>query len=523
MAHGRTHLVPAWLNLRALIAAAVTCTCLTPTLAQPTQESAPAQVLPADKVPPAQSDKPKKEPSAIEAFEAGDYALAEELLKKQVQARPLDFVPRYNLACCRAMVGDADGTIAYLKEAIERGFTDVYQLKRDATLVKVRGDPRFKAIIQAWDELLIEQRDRNLDRAKAIFDDRKYTDAFDDNLRLAYRSAFNEKAFAQARQEITKIAVFAREEIFEGILDPEKMKHDAWVVVILPTRPDFLRWAVSLYGQEVITGGNSTIGGAYEHDAKRLVSMDLGATLRHEFFHVLHWRDNVRRGQNHPIWIQEGLCSLIEDYDTDASGKIVPAPSWRTNIAQRLEKLRRLMPIEELAVMKPTRFSGSRPLANYATARSVFLYLYQQGKLKEWYTHYVTNHKADPTGIASLEAVFSKPIKDINTHYRAWLRDLPAVPEYIKEGAASLGLEVESGNGEGPVVSLVDRAARNMPERATAIVKGDVITSIDGKPVRDIAELVRVLSGYKVGDVVEVEYRRVRRFGSTKVTLVEKR
>jgi len=471
---------------------------------------------------PAASPAPEPTPTtqdAIEAFKAGDYTRAEELLKRQSGARPDDFVPLYNLACCRAMQNDAEGAVKYLAEAIEKGFCDGYQLRHDDTLAPVRKSPKFQAILNAWPELLAARRDANVAKANLLFKDPKYTNATDDVLRLAYRSAFNEKAFKEAREQLTRVARFADKNLFVDILAPDQAKEDAWVVVVLPLRTDFLRWIVSIYGPDVI-GGNSTIGGAYEHDAKRLVSMDLGATLRHEFFHVLHWRDNTRRGQSHPIWIQEGLCSLIEDYDLDAAGNVQPSTSWRTNIAKRLENLRKLMPIETLAAMTPLKFTGQRPLANYAQARAVFLYLWQEGKLKEWYAHYVANHHKDTTGIKSFEAVLGKPIKEINLDYRRWLRDLPTVPESIPEGAASLGVEVDSGAGEGPVVTSVNRTARNFSDPKTALSRSDIITGIDGKATRDIAELVRVLSAYKVGDEVEVEYRRVKKFATTKVKLV---
>jgi S1-C subfamily serine protease len=52
---------------------------------------------------------------------------------------------------------------------------------------------------------------------------------------------------------------------------------------------------------------------------------------------------------------------------------------------------------------------------------------------------------------------------------------------------------------------------------------GDVITAIDGKPTRDIAELVRVLGAMRVGDDVKVEYRRGRRAGAADVVLTPKR
>jgi S1-C subfamily serine protease len=49
---------------------------------------------------------------------------------------------------------------------------------------------------------------------------------------------------------------------------------------------------------------------------------------------------------------------------------------------------------------------------------------------------------------------------------------------------------------------------------------GDVVTSIDNRTTRDLAELVRVLSAYRPGDIVTVAYRRGKNYGETPVELV---
>lgn len=477
------------------------------------EESPPDSVKVAEKTSPRQLGA-----DALAAFTKGDYAKAEALLRRQLEAEPESFVAWYNLACCRAMQGDGEGACDHIAEAIANGFCDRLQLERDPTLAAARPLPKFQAILDHWPEILDARRDAGLKRAELLFNGRDYANATDERLKIAYRSAFNAKAFGEAREEIGRIADWANEELFGDILDNDAMKEDAWAMVILPTRPDFMRWVVSVYGPDAIRG-NSMIGGAYEHDQKQLVSMDIGATMRHEFLHVLHWRSCTRLGQYHAIWIMEGLCSLVEDYEV-VGNKLRPVTSWRTNMAQRMDRVRSLLPIEQLASMSQLKFTGARPLGNYAQARSFFLYLYDQGKLKEWYAHYTANFKEDPTGVKSIEAVLEVPIAEVNKSYRSWLRGLPPVPEMIKSGSASLGIEVDSGSGEGPVVTQVDRAGRNMLDKQTALRKGDIITSIDGRAVRDIAELVRVLGGFKVGDEVEVEYRRMRKFASTKVRLV---
>lgn len=50
---------------------------------------------------------------------------------------------------------------------------------------------------------------------------------------------------------------------------------------------------------------------------------------------------------------------------------------------------------------------------------------------------------------------------------------------------------------------------------------GDIILSVDGKPVNNLDEIYHLLENYKVGNTVEVEYLRDEKKRKTKVTLVQ--
>jgi hypothetical protein len=229
-----------------------------------------------------------------------------------------------------------------------------------------------------------------------------------------------------------------------------------------------------------------------------------------------------RRGQEHPIYVQEGLAALVEDYDVvgggggGADGGVVIAPSWRTNSVKRRERTGGLMRIEQLAAMDHTRFTRQQPLANYALARTVFLWLEREGKLAAWYTHYTANFRADPTGIKSFEAVLGAPIKDLNMRFRDWVFALPEVPEEVPAGGASLGASVEVNSGDGVTVVGLARDA------GAGLRIGDVVRSIGGKPTREMAELVRVLGTFTPGDEVDVEIRRGESIEIVRVTLRRK-
>jgi len=442
--------------------------------------------------------------ASLEAFNEGDFRRAEAACRRLVDLEERSFVHWYNLACALSMQDLLDDAAEALMRSIELGFIDVAQLRRDPHLAPLRDSRVFRKITDNWSLILEKNRDANLERTKRQFRGPQYETSYDEALRLAYHAAFDPQSLAAAKAEIARIARWARDNVFPDILDPEAAVDDAWVVVVLPTRRDFNRWAVGTFGPGVISS-TSALGGAYEHDDKRLVAMGLGSSLRHEFFHVLHWRDNVRHGVAHPVWVQEGLCSLVEDYDLEG-GQLVPTPSWRTNAAVRLASNGNLMPLEWLCSSTRAEFHGDRPLLHYAMARTLFLYLYREGALREWYETYNQTYHEDRSGVLALEKVFGKSIREIDEDYRAWVRELEMVPEWnrLPDGFVQLGLAVNPGSGEGPVVEQVaTREARRAGFRP-----GDVITAINERPTRDVHELLRVLNDYEPGDRVTVSYRR---------------
>ncbi|MEZ6243142.1 MAG: PDZ domain-containing protein [Phycisphaerales bacterium] len=460
----------------------------------------PASVGP-DATPTQKAKAARLEREALRAIDRGELERAEALLDEQRQLTPNSYVVYYNLACVRALMGLPAEATDMLAAAIEHGFDDIHQLRRDPQLDTIRDQPLYEDVVNHWDAILDARRDANVEHIRSWLDGR-YEEATDAALRLTILSAHDETSTQESLRELNAIAGWARDNVFPDLLDPAQTSEDPWVVVVLPNAKDFTQWSVGVLGGSA-RGNFSQVGGAYLHDTKHLVAQNLGTTLRHEFFHVLHWRDMTRRGQVAPIWIQEGLCSLIEDYDLRA-GKIVVAPSWRSNIVKRQLDIGRLVTITDLATYSQLEFSNQRPLSKYAQARTVFLYLASIGKLGEWYAAYTAGFDDDPTGVKAFETVFAKPIDQVESDYRDWVRTLPMVPETGSELSATLGVEIENGDGDGPVVTAVSLDAR----KRTGLRPLDRITAIDGAPTRDLQELIRRLGAYAPGAEVELSVRR---------------
>ncbi len=472
------------------------------------------------------------------AMRRGDLPAAEQSLRDWTASDGKNFVPWYNLACVLSIRGQMPEAESALQRAVVEGFSDLRLLMTDPDLRHLRTSETYLAIIEGWDRIIDSRADSQLDAARKAFRGKPYQFEKDADLRLLYVSAFDPATFALAKEEVARLTVWwntlvlpadepwrtgnAKVDVMPdpgqlapgGLSDalPRSGRSTPWVMVVLPTRADYLGWATARYGDAA-----ERVGGAYSHDEKRLVAMDLGATLRHEYWHVLHWRHMDQLGQRHPAWVMEGLCSLVEDIQALPDGGFRAMPSWRTNMAKRLGKGSSLMPWDALFAMDQKRFVGSKPLAYYAQARAVFMFLAERGKLRDWYSAYVKGYGADPTGAAAFESVFNETTADVEADFRAWLREVPSVAEEIRPGMANVPFDVGPGTGDGVAIQS---APRGKSGRASGLKMRDTITAIDGEPVRDLNDFVRILGERTPGQEVSVSYRRVKTNAQATVTLV---
>ncbi len=453
--------------------------------------------------------------AAAQAFADRDIRAAKRHLEDQIRFAPESFVAHYNMACALARLGDLDAAEQHLSRAIGYGFSDLHQLRRDDYLAPLRDRELYNDLLNGWHLVLNARQQANITRDEQFVPRKRERRTLDD-LRLEIISAHDPTATDAAVGELEALAEWLHEHVFPTIQSEPWHAHHPWVNVVLPDPKSFGEWQIVTFGPE-IGAGFSTIGGAYDHDRKRLVSKDLGATLRHEFVHVLHWRDMSRTGQRHAMWVQEGIAALVEDYEVSPSGFITPVPSWRTNMVKRLLDANRLLTLEQLAGTELDRFSASKPLAKYAHARAVFLFLNDHDAIPEFFETYERTHRADPSGLTALRRALAIESQDrLESRFREWVAALPDVPETGGDLAATLGVEIEEGTGDGPKVVHLPSGAR---ER-TGLRLGSVITAINGRPTRDMHELIRVLGSYVPGETVTLHHRRGRVHKTSTVRLL---
>ncbi len=443
--------------------------------------------------------------SAEAAFARGDYSGAAEGFARLAKAAPNDPGALYNLACARARLGDAPGAIEALTESISVGFVDFHHMERDEDLELIRGADAYRLMIVGWPDLLTARGEADMESARSALGP-GYLYSADDALRLNIASSFDQRSTDEALAEVARTARWAEGALFGELLAAPLDRPDHWVTLTLPT-PEHFASFVPVPG----------VGGIYDRDRRLLVSQDLGPSLRHEFLHVLHHRVMDRLGQDHAIWIQEGLGAIVEDMEA-ASGVDGPTPSWRTNIVKRLEARGRLTPWKVLFAMPRDRFVKNRPNANYAQARAVMLFLSDSGKLRDWMAAYTEGFVEDPSGAGAIERVFGAPLAQVEKQYGEWVRALPEVAEEIRPGMPSLGVVVDPGTGEGPVI--VEVLERTSAAGGDRLRRGDILTSVAGRVTRTPEDLVRVLAEQDVGETVEVTVRRGKLRLPIRITLV---
>ncbi|PNH12408.1 hypothetical protein TSOC_000635 [Tetrabaena socialis] len=68
---------------------------------------------------------------------------------------PIYKVTQYNIACCYSMLDQAEEALKSLDAAMLSGFDNFEQIRRDKNLSKARTSPRFQALIDKYDEPVI--------------------------------------------------------------------------------------------------------------------------------------------------------------------------------------------------------------------------------------------------------------------------------------------------------------------------------------------------------------------------------
>ena len=423
----------------------------------------------------------------VELFANQQYQQAADLLEAQLKKTPTDQTVLYNAACAYSRLGKLDRAAELLFQSVEAGFLNFDHIINDPDLENLREHPGYLEIIAIRDEAYEAVAKRQLDAARRQFGEEGYRYETDNDRRLNYVTALDDTAHGEMREMLELQADHLSKLLFEK-------PPNYFTMIVVPTPTDARR---------IIR--DATIGGVYEHAKRRLVALDIGLMLRHEFVHLMHYGHMERLAQPHELWVQEGLACLYETYYASPNGGIRILPNQRHNLVKNLIANKAQPRWRELFQYDADRFMRDAR-DTYPMVRSIFRFLDDQKKLDDWYQMYIETFEEDKSGILAFERVFESRLEEVERRWRMWVRAQPMIDDLVVRGDASLGVQyVEEGSNDGVLLEAV--RSKSAAEEA-GIKPGDVIVAVDGQPTRSHFELLTIIGNHRVGDQVEVRVRR---------------
>jgi hypothetical protein len=424
---------------------------------------------------------------SLELLHDGKFADAEPVLLDALAIEPDHTTNLYNLACVKARSGKPDEAIDYLERAGEAGYTDFIHLARDPDLDGLREMPRFRQFVARKDEFQRKSADRAVAKLKEGFGE-GYLFEVDEQNKLIFATNVDSATLAALKNWLLAQARSQWGDLFEH-------KPDEYITVVVPSGPD--------YRKIVRSPG---VGGIYMDTAKTLIARQLGQVMTHEFTHALHAADKAPLGQDHPIWLVEGIASMYEAAQFDGEGdgrRLVPADNFRLTFLQRAAKSGRLIALEKLLSMKQGQFVARANLA-YGQSSSVMLYLYEHDLLRKFYEAYKAGYDQDSTGRAALEQVTGKSLGELEKAWKDWMVARTPPPLHTGPDGAFMGAQLDGANDGITIKHVVPGG----PASRGGLKAGDVIVGLAGREVRDYQSFAPMLSRHQPGEQVTLRVRR---------------
>ncbi|HEY7117560.1 MAG TPA: DUF1570 domain-containing protein, partial [Tepidisphaeraceae bacterium] len=328
---------------------------------------------------------------SLDLLKKKDYAGAEDILMEALALDPNHSTNIYNMACLKALTNRPDQAMAYLERAADAGFTDFIHIEQDTDLASLHQLPRYKALIAAKEQYQKKDAERAVTNLRSQLGS-KYLVDLDPDAKLIFAANTDKETLASVKKWLGMQARSQWQQLFEH-------RPDQYIAIVLPSAEDY-RKIIRQPGVE----------GIYVHTARMLIAKRLGQVMTHEFTHAMHAGDLDPLGQEHPIWIVEGLASMFEAAQFEGD-KLVPHDNYRLWYLRAAARVNKLIPLEKLITWDQKQFVNQANMA-YGEASSVMLYLYESGLLRPFYDAFKANFAHDPTGRATLEQVTGRSLHD---------------------------------------------------------------------------------------------------------------
>jgi tetratricopeptide (TPR) repeat protein len=438
---------------------------------------------------------------SIELLEQRKLDPAEKTLRQALELDPDDSTNLYNLACTLALKNSPDDAMDYLEKSADAGFTDFIHIGQDSDLESLRELPRFKQFMARKDAYQHKAADHAVAALKSRFGD-SYLYEVDDADKLVFATNIDRATLDDLKHTLEAQAHSQWEQIFDH-------KPDEFVTIVVPSLADYKK-LVRMPG----------VGGFYNNDAKILIAQHLGQVMTHEFTHALHAADRAPLGQDHPIWLAEGLASLYESatFEGKNHDELIPHDNFRLTFLQNAARGHSLLPLAHLLKMKQPEFISRANLA-YGESSSLLLYLYEHQLLKKFYDAYKTGFDTEPTGKAALEQVTGKSLDDLEKSWTTWM--VHRTPPSLTTGPDGpfLGAHLVADANDGLKLESI---LPGSPAEKAGLKTGDVLVGIGDVEVRDMQSFGPLMNTHKPGDEVSVKVRRDGKYLDVPLTLAKR-
>ena len=430
---------------------------------------------------------------SIDLLEQKKFEQAENILADALTLDPKDPINLYNMACVLSLTDRKEKAIIFLEFSADAGFLDFNHITQDTDLVGLHDQPRYKAFIAKKDLYLHRSAEKKIAELKKTFGN-DYLYEIDDADKLIFATNTDRPTLDALKQNLIRQAHSQWDQIFEH-------KPDQYICVVVPSPREFHK-IIRMPGVE----------GIYQHDIRTLTAKGLGFVTQHEFTHALHAADLDPLGQEHPIWLVEGMAVLFEhaEYEMGADGKevLTPRDNERTVRLQAEARQKKLMPLSRLFKMDQSEFLSQRVLQCYAESGSVMQYLYEQKLLRKFYDTFKATYAKDKTARLALEQTVGKPLEDFENDWKAWMLTRLPPSGQIGPDSPYLGIEFGEAN-DGMLIQILKTGG---PAARAHLHVGDVIIAMDGQDTRDQMTFAPMLTSRKPGDRVILRLRRNRAY-----------
>ena len=318
-----------------------------------------------------------------------------------------------------------------------------------------------------------------------------YVARIDRRRHIVYISALDDEHLRRTQLLLASFTDAQRVTLFDNPLPGN-------LTVVLPTIGDYEKLAAKANVEHA--------SGFFTPALQRLVSIDRGKVLIHEFTHALHQADMTAARQVHPVWITEGLATLFETSEITPAG-VIPAIDTRALTLKRALRQDKLIALDELLQMNRNRFM-ERPDVAYAQSRYLMFYLWHKQRLKRFYTAYKSGYHNNTTGKKALETALGSRLFLIEPKWRQWVETLKVPANYARGTRGRLGLEVKDHPRGVKVVSLLHGGAA---KRTGRIRVGDIIEGFNSIKVTNPAQffaVVRAAGSMKTATIHVIRHNR---------------